>query len=71
LNPAGLFAWVCVRNPCNGKFLIVNEPAGLSRGAPRYWLPAGRLDKGEGFVEAAMREVEEEAGLQVKLLLTQ
>ncbi len=38
---------------------------------PRYddWtLPKGKLDPGESFEEAAVREVEEEAGLRVRLL---
>ena len=37
---------------------------------PRYddWsLPKGKLDKGEDFEQAALREVEEETGLQVEL----
>jgi 8-oxo-dGTP diphosphatase len=38
---------------------------------PRYddWtLPKGKLDKGESFEEAALREVEEETGLRARLL---
>ena len=31
----------------DGRFLLVNEPAGIARGVPRYWLPAGRVDAGE------------------------
>jgi 8-oxo-dGTP diphosphatase len=37
---------------------------------PRYddWsLPKGKLDEGEGFEQAALREVEEETGLRCKL----
>jgi 8-oxo-dGTP diphosphatase len=37
---------------------------------PRYddWsLPKGKLDKGEGFEQAALREVEEETGLRCEL----
>jgi 8-oxo-dGTP diphosphatase len=37
---------------------------------PRYddWsLPKGKLDEGEGFEEAALREVEEETGLRCRL----
>ena len=37
---------------------------------PRYddWsLPKGKLDEGEGFEEAALREVEEETGLRCEL----
>ena len=38
---------------------------------PRYddWsLPKGKLDQGESFEEAALREVEEETGLRCKLV---
>jgi 8-oxo-dGTP diphosphatase len=38
---------------------------------PRYddWtLPKGKLDKGETFEDAALREVEEETGLQARLV---
>jgi 8-oxo-dGTP diphosphatase len=38
---------------------------------PRYddWtLPKGKLDKGESFEEAALREVEEETGLRTRLV---
>ena len=38
---------------------------------PKYddWtLPKGKLDRGEGFEEAALREVEEETGLRCRLL---
>lgn len=32
-----------------------------------YWLPAGRVDPGESFQEAAIRETKEEAGIDIKL----
>jgi ADP-ribose pyrophosphatase YjhB (NUDIX family) len=63
------FSWIVCRRDIDGKFLMVNEPAGLcrsSRGVPAYWLPAGRVDPGESFVEAAVRECEEEAGVRVE-----
>jgi len=46
-----------------GKVLLVHRP--------RYddWtLPKGKLDSGEGFEEAALREVEEETGLRCTLV---
>jgi len=63
------FVWVVCRLQVEDqyKYLLVNEPAGIARGEPRYWLPAGRLDAGESFVEAALRETEEEAGLHVRI----
>ena len=51
--PAGLSV------PADSKVLIVHRP--------RYddWsLPKGKLDPGEGWLEAALREVEEETGLK-------
>src|SRR3712207_2684245 len=45
-----------------GRVLVVHRP--------RYddWsLPKGKLDPGEGFEEAALREVEEETGLRCRL----
>jgi 8-oxo-dGTP pyrophosphatase MutT (NUDIX family) len=61
------FSWVvCQRE--DGQFLMVHEPAGICRsGRPGYWLPAGRVDDGESFVEAAVREAEEEAGVAVEV----
>lgn len=46
---------------------MVNEPAGISGGRPGYWLPAGRVDKGETLVEACTREALEEAGVVVRV----
>ena len=66
--PYPAFAWVVCRRK-DGRFLIVNEPAGMcsrSRG-PGYWLPAGRVDAGEGLVDGARREALEEGGVAVRV----
>mmetsp|Transcript_23945 Transcript_23945/g.35149 ORF Transcript_23945/g.35149 Transcript_23945/m.35149 type:complete len:330 (+) Transcript_23945:62-1051(+) len=55
------FSVVVCRHP-NGKFLAVNECRG--RG---WWLPAGHVDAGQNFVQAAIRETEEEAGINIIL----
>eukprot|EP00873_Tetraselmis_striata_P044266 jgi/Tetstr1/464530/TSEL_009287.t1 len=48
---------------------MVNEPPGICEvGQPAYWLPAGRLDRGEGFVAAGARETLEEGGLRVAII---
>mmetsp|Transcript_2292 Transcript_2292/g.5856 ORF Transcript_2292/g.5856 Transcript_2292/m.5856 type:complete len:256 (-) Transcript_2292:320-1087(-) len=61
------FALVVCRHP-DGRFLMVNEPAAVCHGAgPLYWLPAGRLDRGEGFLAAGVRETLEEGGLRVAI----
>lgn len=65
--PYAAFAWVVCRRPSDGKFLLVNEPAGISRGLPRYWLPAGRVDIGESIIAAGEREALEEAGIHVRV----
>jgi 8-oxo-dGTP pyrophosphatase MutT (NUDIX family) len=62
------FAWVCVRRPSDGKFLLVHEPAGIcASGTPAFWFPAGRVDAGESVVEAGIREALEEAGVRVRI----
>lgn len=60
--PSYSFALVVCRHPKTGKFLLVEE--GCSAG---FWLPAGRVDPGESFQEAAIRECVEEAGIEVSL----
>ena len=45
------------------RWLII-KPAGTNR----WQLPKGRIDKGEGSETAALREVEEEGGVEVKLV---
>lgn len=66
--PYSAFAWTVCRRRSDGKFLLVNEPAGISGGRPGYWLPAGRVDVGESLVEAAERECLEEAGVACKVI---
>eukprot|EP01121_Diplochlamys_sp_Union-15-3_P013395 TRINITY_DN4148_c0_g1_i1.p1 TRINITY_DN4148_c0_g1~~TRINITY_DN4148_c0_g1_i1.p1 ORF type:complete len:270 (+),score=62.36 TRINITY_DN4148_c0_g1_i1:338-1147(+) len=59
--PTYSFALVVCQHP-NGDFLLVEE--GCNNG---WWLPAGRVDPGESFHQAALREVKEEAGIDVTL----
>ena len=56
------FSLVVVRNK-NGEFLAVNESR--HRG---WWLPGGRVERGENFAQAAFRETLEEAGIHIRLL---
>ena len=54
-----MFSRTCV---VLGRFLLVQEFADIG-----FWLPGGRVDPGESFQEAAIREAKEEAGVDVKL----
>ncbi len=51
---------VCV--DYRNRMLLVQE-----YGSSGYWLPGGRVDAGETFEEAAVRECEEEAGVKIRL----
>lgn len=64
--PFQTFSW-CVCQRRDGRFLLVNEPAGISGGRPGFWLPAGRVDRGESLQEACVREALEEAGVRVRV----
>ena len=59
------FSWCVVRRRRDGAFLLTHEPEGIGGG---YWLPAGRVDRGEGLLEAAVREAKEEAGVAVRVV---
>jgi phosphatase NudJ len=56
------FSIVVCQHPTTNKLLAVNESRG--RG---WWLPAGHVDRGQTFKQAAVREALEEAGIQVTL----
>jgi ADP-ribose pyrophosphatase YjhB (NUDIX family) len=57
------FALVVCRHPDDDKkFLAVQEFCGKG-----YWLPGGKVDRGESLTAAAIRETEEEAGVLVDL----
>lgn len=46
-------------------FLLCRRSAGLTRHASQWALPGGRLDQDETPVEAALRELDEELGVQL------
>jgi phosphatase NudJ len=57
--PTWCFALVVVR--LERRFLLVHE----RKHGQRWYLPAGRVEPGETFVEAAIRETREEAGIDI------
>lgn len=57
--PAHLFSVVVVRD--GDRFLLVEERDGA------WYLPAGRVEPGETFVEAAVRETLEESAMPIAL----
>ncbi len=59
--PFWCFSIVIVR--LGHRFLLVHE----RKHGQTWYLPAGRLEPGESFEQAAIREVEEESGLKVTL----
>lgn len=59
--PTWYFALVVVR--LGQRWLLVHE----RKHGQGWYLPAGRVEPGETFVEAAVRETREEAGIEVTL----
>jgi phosphatase NudJ len=53
-----------VRRAADGRFLIVHE----RKHGQLWYLPAGRVETAETFVEAAVRETMEEAGVPVRVV---
>ncbi|HEY1187907.1 MAG TPA: NUDIX hydrolase [Gemmata sp.] len=59
--PTWCFALAVVRK--GDQFLIVQE----SKYGQPWYLPAGRVEEGESFADAAVRETREEAGIPVRI----
>ena len=60
--PTWCFALVVVRK--GDRFLLVQE----SKYGEPWYLPGGRVEAGESFVDAAVRETREEAGIPVRII---
>ena len=60
--PAHMFSLVVLRH--EGRYLLVHE----AKHGQTWYLPAGRVEPGEDFARAAIRETIEEAGVIPRLL---
>jgi len=56
-----------IRDPNNGKYLLMRRSARQDVGAGSWDCVSGRLEQGEGFEQALRREVREESGLEVDI----
>lgn len=56
------FTLVVCRRKSDGKFLLVHEVCNWG-----WWLPGGRINKGEDLIQSAIRETKEEAGIDIKI----
>jgi len=53
--------------PSDGRYLVLKRSEAKDAGAGTWECISGRVDQGEGFVEAVHREVHEELGIAVQI----
>jgi len=56
-----------IRDPSSGKYLVLRRSAEKDVGAGAWECVTGRVDQGEGFLEALHREVKEELGVEIQI----
>ena len=59
--PTWYFALVVIRH--EGRFLLIQE----RKHGQKWYIPAGRVESGETFLQGARREVMEEAGIHIEV----
>ena len=62
---AGIAALIRARS--DGRYLLLRRAASKDFGADAWECPTGRVDQGEGFEQAAHREVCEELGIEMQI----
>ena len=65
LRPAAVALTVVTDELDRACFLLTRRAAGLRAHGGQWALPGGRLDEGETSIDAALRELQEELGLQL------
>lgn len=65
LTPAAVALIITANDEGEACFLITRRTARLKNHAGQWALPGGRLDAGETAIQAALRETDEEIGLQL------
>lgn len=58
---------VMIHNPQNNTYLMLQRADSKDVGAGKWECVTGRVEQGEGFEDAALREVQEEIGVAVQL----
>lgn len=56
-----------IRERKSGRYLLLRRSASKDFGANAWECPTGRVDQGEGFEQAAHREVREELGIEMHI----
>ena len=56
-----------IRARCDGRYLLLRRAPTKDFGAGAWECPTGRVDQGEGFEQAAHREVREELGIEMQI----
>ena len=56
-----------IRDPSSGKYLVLRRSEEKDVGAGDWDCVTGRVDQGEGFLEALHREVKEELGVEIQI----